>query len=418
MSVVKHGTATRTGWDASQVLNVVDRPLGPERTLDAFRDFTSSKNYVETARMLNREDAAKLVDVFDEVIGSDLRIAQSKTLLRALGSICSATGQLPHPTILSDGLKRCGEIAVASGGFTDTWLGRYKTKYVALKAFRTYPLQDLKEAEKILWKEVVLWKRLSHEHVLPFYGVDKANFQLALVYDWADSGNIIQYLDSNPQVSRIRLLREVAEGLRYLHSYGVVHGDLKGTNVLISRSGHARLSDYGLMPIQSNHAFMIAATPGVVGISRWLAPELIDPPRKKGHRQPAGTGQADIFAFAMLVIEVLTGELPFGDVRHESAILMIAHGKRPEKPQDAESLGLTTEMWKFIQRCWHQNPSKRPDINTVVTAWQKFDSQESSRRSALAAADTIYQEKHKSQVHKSFAKSTDKPKRTWFCGLF
>ena len=121
---------------------------------------------------------------------------------------------------------------------------------------------------------------------------------------------------------------------------------------------------------------MEAATPGVVGISRWLAPELIDPPRKKGHQQPAATEQADIFAFAMLVVEVFTGELPFGDVRHETAILMIVRGQRPEKPQDVESRGLTPEIWKFTQKCWHQNPTKRPDVSTVSGAWGGFDSQE------------------------------------------
>ena len=130
------------------------------------------------------------------------------------------------------------------------------------------------------------------------------------------------------------------------------------------------------MPIQSNHAFMVAATPGVVGISRWLAPELIDPPRKKGYQQPAATEQADIFAFAMLAIEVYTGKLPFGDVRHEAAILMIVRGQRPDKPPDAEGRGLTPEIWKFIQKSWHQNPVKRPDINAVVSAWRSFDSQE------------------------------------------
>ena len=119
---------------------------------------------------------------------------------------------------------------------------------------------------------------------------------------------------------------------------------------------------------------MIAATPGVVGISRWLAPELINPPRGKGDQQPASTEQADIFAFAMLGIEVFTGELPFGDVRHENAVLMISQGQRPEKPDGAESRGLTTEVWMFIQRCWHQNPTKRPDIDTVVTTWRGFDS--------------------------------------------
>ena len=55
-----------------------------------------------------------------------------------------------------------------------------------------------------------MWKRLRHEHVLQFHGVDKTSFQLSLVYDWEDSGNIIQYLDSNPEVSRIRLVSSLS----------------------------------------------------------------------------------------------------------------------------------------------------------------------------------------------------------------
>ena len=110
---------------------------------------------------------------------------------------------------------------------------------------------------------MVVWKRLTHDNVLPFHGVDKINFQLALVYDWAGSGNITQYLGSNPNVSRTRLvivaiirlhywlitdprlyskLLEVAEGLLYLHSCGVVHGNLKGV------SAHHSLPFYSIYP--------------------------------------------------------------------------------------------------------------------------------------------------------------------------
>jgi len=176
------------------------------------------------------------------------------------------------------------------------------------------------------------------------------------------------------------------------------------------------------MPIQSNHALMIAATPGVAGVSRWLAPELIKPPPQKGYRQPAGTEKADIFAFAMLNIEVFTGELPFGNVRREKAVLMISRGQRPEKPYGAESRGLNTEIWEFIQRCWHQSHTERPEIDAVVAAWQSFDSQKKyvqrygvtlsfltavyrSQGSTLAA-DPIHQEKHRSRSHKPFVEST------------
>jgi len=378
-----------------------------------FKTFVSKWDYTDISGRLNEEDAVKVVDLCDKALGSlELKRPQDVKLLQAFSSICSATIQLPRTLILSDGLKKCGDIAVASGGFTDIWHGSYFKGNVAIKAFRTYPAQDLKEAKKILWRGVVVWKKLSHENVLPFFGVDMTNFQLALVYDWMELGNITQYLSSRPEISRTHLLLEVARGLHYLHSCGVVHGDLKGSNVLITPTGHACVSDYGLMTIQSNHAFMNAATPGVVGISRWLAPELINPPRKKGSRQPAATEPADIFAFAMLAIEVFTGALPFGDVRHETAILMIAQGQRPVKPQVEESHGFTPEIWKYIQKCWNQNPAKRPIIEGVVSAWQRFDSEERLRGYTLSIQPTS------KEKYKSIGKSDDRSKKTRFCGLF
>ena len=60
-------------WDTNQLLKVVNRPLRPERTRHVLMDFTSSKNYMEIARSLDQEDAAKLVDVFDQVCHSGFR---------------------------------------------------------------------------------------------------------------------------------------------------------------------------------------------------------------------------------------------------------------------------------------------------------------------------------------------------------
>ncbi|KAF9641929.1 kinase-like protein, partial [Thelephora ganbajun] len=195
----------------------------------------------------------------------------------ALGDISSDILLLPTSTGLLQGLKKCGDIAVASGGTTDIWRGAWGDKPVALKAFRIYSLQDLQEAKKILWKLVPIWKRLAHENVLPFHGVDTSIFQLALVYEWGHNGNIMRYLESHPDASRPKLvtLLQVAKGLQYLHSFEIVHGNLKGANVLISKSGKVQICDYGLSPIISNP---IAENLGVAGSSRWLAPEIIDPP--------------------------------------------------------------------------------------------------------------------------------------------
>ena len=134
-------------------------------------------------------------------------LAKDTKFVAALGGISSDIGLLPNSVGLLQGLEKRGEIAVASGGTTDTWRGSLNNNQVALKAFRIYPPQDLQEAKKTLWKFLPIWKRLIHENVLPFRGVDMSIFQLALVYDWGHNGNIMQYLESHPDVSRPKLVR-------------------------------------------------------------------------------------------------------------------------------------------------------------------------------------------------------------------
>ena len=126
--------------------------------------------------------------------------------MATLGEISSATGLLPKSTGSLQGLEKRGEIAVATGGTTDVWKGSLNNEQVAFKVFRIYPLRDLQDAKNILWKLVPIWKRLNHENVLPFRGVDTSIFQLALVYDWCDDGNVTQYLESHPDASRPKLV--------------------------------------------------------------------------------------------------------------------------------------------------------------------------------------------------------------------
>ena len=142
--------------------------------------------------------------------------------------------------------------------------------------------------------------------------------------------------------------------------------------MLISKTGKAQICDYGLSSITSSSMFTIAATPGVAGSSRWLAPEMVDPPNKAKSKPTMTPKPADVFAFGMLAVEVLTGKVPFGNMKNKSVAAQIANGKRPDKPQDADQFGLTAEMWGFIQKCWAANPKKRPTIDEVVRAWERF----------------------------------------------
>ena len=206
---------------------------------------------------------------------------------------------------------------------------------------------------------------------------------------------------------------DVANGLDYLHSLNVSHGGVKAVscipgspdlthrvvfrppqcgveisswvvgcvivliawqqaNVVVNKMGRAQLTDYGLAPIISGPSFTMIATPVAVGNSRWLAPEIIAPSRKRNMSPVMESKAGDVFAFAMFTMEVFTGKIPFEGLRNEAVVLHILGGGRPEVPANAQDLGLTGEMWRLLQRSWHQDPKKRPIMKEVVKIWHRL----------------------------------------------
>ena len=67
-------------------------------------------------------------------------------------------------------------------------------------------------------------------------------------------------------------------------------------------------------------------------------------------------------------LQVLSGKPPFWEITNKGAVIYaIMEGVRPEKPEEAESLGFTEGLWEVAQRCWLPNPSARPDVRNVLS---------------------------------------------------
>ncbi|TFK51372.1 kinase-like protein, partial [Heliocybe sulcata] len=196
------------------------------------------------------------------------------------------------------------------------------------------------------------WVKMRHRNVLPCYGLCR-NFGPfpGLVIPFCEGGNILQYLSRHPAMDRVQLLVSISAGLRYLHSKGVVHGDLRACNILMDSQGVPRLSDAGLCLVLSEADFTRIS---VGGVSRWTAPEVL---LDEGSEIPF-TKQSDMYSFAMTMLEILTGRIPFELIRQDSVVILaVIGGARPPRPEGR----IDDSIWEIIETCWTRNPKERPN---------------------------------------------------------
>ncbi|KLO18970.1 kinase-like protein, partial [Schizopora paradoxa] len=188
----------------------------------------------------------------------------------------------------------------------------------------------------------------------------------SLVSPWMPHGTSKRYLETRSPGEKIRILTNVADGLCYLHRYDVVHGDIKGDNILIDESFEPRLADFGLSKIVSESKAVgdtITHTQGFFGSIRWTAKELFSSPEEFG--PPCVTKESDIWAFGMTILELFTSLPPYHKIRSDPQVIIAIHnGRLPEQPDG--DCGLDDDMWALCTSCWAENPALRPTTKSLA----------------------------------------------------
>ncbi|KAG1853471.1 kinase-like domain-containing protein [Suillus subalutaceus] len=218
-------------------------------------------------------------------------------------------------------VKKLESYPSGTGGLGDVWMcswsrksqvGTYK---VAVKSVRIPQANDtelVNRTSKRIRREAYVWITLEHENILTFNGVIDGFGPLpALVSPWMENGSLDSYLKQECVPSKaeiLRMLRQIAAGLKYLHDKGVVHGDLTCTNVLISADGRLHLADFGLSMIlsESQNSTFNSCHQGNV---RWMAPEMLSLPEQGGVVMP--TKAADVYSYGCIMLQLFCGYVPY-----------------------------------------------------------------------------------------------------------
>jgi serine/threonine protein kinase len=174
----------------------------------------------------------------------------------------------------------------------------------------------------------------------------------------------------------LSMMIDITSGLLCLHSGGIIHRDIKSSNVLVSPrlKSRTRLSDTatGLETNLENVLFKVRVgdyetSDGVVGTGFWRAPEVLQHLKavRDGHglsdnKTPTYSAAVDVYGLGMLFYELLSGKIPF-EGHPVSDYDLVLLGARPELPTH-----VTERMKQLLCRCWHAEPQKRPTLVEIM----------------------------------------------------
>ncbi|QRV78575.1 mitogen activated protein kinase kinase kinase kinase [Ceratobasidium sp. AG-Ba] len=253
---------------------------------------------------------------------------------------------------------------VILGGFYDVYLAGLKdaSSLVGIKYSIFHDWENL-------INEIRTISNVQHPNVLsPLGFVNQVRPGIGLVYPWIGS-NMSQYLASHP-ADRCDLCVQVADGIVYLHSVGIIHGDLRPRNVLVSEDGIAKLTGFGGAVLErdipdKNRFFQYSP--------RWAAPErMLDGTQSWDHYPRSvpswPTTSSDVWSLAMTVYETLTNKIPFSGFSELRVLNIMANEiQTPARPDSFIRVKSAYEniLWSLLESCWDHDPTERPSAYAV-----------------------------------------------------
>ncbi|KAF5349262.1 hypothetical protein D9756_009439 [Leucocoprinus leucothites] len=335
----------------------------------------------ELHKLLHHDDKAEAQSVIDLIqhllsFPQICEISRSE-LLSVLLRVCTATGLYPRTFRLAHD-PQVNKEPITCGYFGDILRGYVQEQCVCVKVVKVYR-KGPKSSKflKSFMREIVIWGQLQHPNILPFYGVyhlDNAEQRICLVSPWMENGTLADYLKScSPDVNKLLLAKDIALGLEYLHNNVIVHGDLKGTNILVTLCGRACLADFGLASVNDTDVVLLSTleSSGHQGATpRYEAPELLIDCEEKVHR----TASSDMYAFGGVCYEIFTGNVPFYELAAPYTIVArIIKGETPTKPITMSCNWNTAasepidDVWAIMDSCWSPSPLNRPSARDVLS---------------------------------------------------
>ncbi|MFS7966544.1 putative protein kinase RLK-Pelle-CrRLK1L-1 family [Helianthus anomalus] len=275
------------------------------------------------------------------------------------------------------------ELILGKGGFGTVYKGQISSKeaghLVAIKRLDSMSSQGELEFRA----EIDTLCNLRHCHLVSLIGYCDDNKEKALVYEYMPNGTLYRHLHSpdTPKLSwvtRLKIAIGAARGMDYLHTgvgtrYGVIHRDVKSTNILLDANWAAMISDFGLSKIGPTNQSISCVDASVKGTFGYLDPAFFYTGKL--------TRKTDVYAFGVVLFELLSGRLALDPDEEEDQCSLVRWAQKCVKEKKLDQMvdpsikeAISTKcLRRFAQmaaRCVDDVPEKRPTMDELVTSLQ------------------------------------------------
>ncbi|CAG8489781.1 8041_t:CDS:10 [Acaulospora morrowiae] len=299
----------------------------------------------------------------------------------------------------SSSLKWIKGSLIGMGSFGSVYLGlnAITGELMAVKQVELPTGQSAHEERKIsmldaLQREISLLKDLHHENIVQYLGSQHDEKTLNIFLEYVPGGSVATMLNTYGPLEETLIrsfVRQILQGLTYLHDKEIVHRDIKGANILaamfpvskltefhfqnlhkVDNKGGIKISDFGISK-RVEDQFRAAQRPSLQGSVFWMAPEVV--------KQTAYTYKADIWSLGCLIVEMYTGEHPFPEFNQMQAMFKIGtQSCSPEIPD-----GVSNEAKDFLKKTFELNHDDRPTAK--VLSAHPFASSTSVKSSSVSS---------------------------------